>query len=162
MVPWWSPGRPPRSVPNSYDTPLARKLGIRPGARVAAICPPDGFAKILGELPPEARLVKWPQRHSDVILIFATSLEDLRSRFDQALPALAVNGGLWTCYPKRVSGVETDLTFDIVQRLGLRAGLVDNKIAAIDQTWSGMRFVVPLASRPTWSATDLKEPRPAK
>lgn len=147
-------------MPDSYDTPLVRKLGIRPGARVAAICSPEGFATILGELPNQARLVNWPQRHSDVILVFATALDDLRSRFEQALPALAVDGGLWICYPKRASGVETDLTFDIVQRLGLGSGLVDNKIAAIDETWSGMRFVVPLASRPTWPAADISDRRP--
>jgi len=61
-------------VAESSETPLIRKLGIRPGARVAAICPPDGLGQILGELPPGARLVKWPQRLSDVILVFATGL----------------------------------------------------------------------------------------
>jgi hypothetical protein len=149
-------------VTEASEAPLVRKLGIRPGARVAAICPPPGFAQLLGELPPAVRLVKWPQRHSDLIVLFADAFDDLVSRFGEALPALAVDGGLWICYPKRASGVDTDLTFDKVQHLGLGAGLVDNKIASIDATWSGMRFVVPLASRPTWAKEDLKEPRREK
>jgi hypothetical protein len=149
-------------VPETSETPLVRKLGVRPGARIAAICAPDGFGKSLGELPPGARLVKWPQRASDAILVFATAHDDLLARFAEALPALVVDGGLWICYPKRASGVDTDLTFDNVQRLGLGAGLVDNKSAAIDATWSGVRFVVPLASRPSWAKADLKEPRQEK
>jgi hypothetical protein len=146
-------------VTEPSETPLVRKLGIRPGARVAALCPPAGFTELLGDLPPDARLVRWPQRHSDVIVVFATAFADLDSRFAEALPALAVDGGLWICYPKRASGVVTDLTFDKVQHLGLAAGLVDNKGAAIDATWSGLRFVVPLASRPTWAAAHVSASR---
>jgi hypothetical protein len=149
-------------VAESSETPLVRKLGIRPGARVAAICAPEDLRQLIGELPPGARLVKWPRRASDVILVFATAYDDLLARFAEALPALAVDGGLWICYPKRASGVDTDLTFDNVQRLGLAAGLVDNKSAAVDATWSGVRFVVPLASRPSWGKADLKERRQEK
>ncbi len=130
---------------------LARKLGIRPGARVAALGAPTGFADLLGPLPDGARLVARARPRSDVIVIFATLSADLERRFAAALSALAVDGGLWLAYPKQTSGVATDLTFTSVQQLGLEAGLVDNKSCAIDATWTALRFVVPLAKRQAWA-----------
>jgi hypothetical protein len=68
-----------------------------------------------------------------------------------ALPALAIDGGMWLAYPKQTSGIATDLTFASVQQLGLGSGLVDNKSCAIDATWTALRFVIPLAKRQTWT-----------
>jgi hypothetical protein len=132
--------------------PRARKLGIRPGARVAALGSPAEFADLLGSLPPGARLVARAGPRSDVIVLFGTRDADLGKRFRAALLALAVDGGLWLAYPKQTSGVATDLTFASVQQLGLDAGLVDNKSCAIDATWTALRFVVPLAKRGTWAS----------
>jgi hypothetical protein len=131
-------------------TPLIRKLGIRPGSRVAVSGAPASLHELLGELPTGARLSTRAGPRSDVILLFATRLPDLEQRLLRLVPSLAVDGGLWLCYPKRSSGVATDLDFGVVQRLGLEAGLVDNKSVAVDDTWSGVRFVVRLADRPTW------------
>lgn len=130
---------------------LARKLGIRPRARVAAIGAPAEFIDLLGSLPPGARLVSRAGPRSDVIVLFATRGADLARHFRAALPALAVDGGLWLAYPKQAARLATDLTFASVQQLGLDAGLVDNKSCAIDATWTALRFVVPLAKRPTWA-----------
>lgn len=132
--------------------PLVRKLGIGAGSRVVTSGAPAGFADLLGELPPGARLTSRAAPGAEVTVVFAKTLADLRRRLERALPALAVDGGLWLCYPKRTSGVETDLDFGVVQRLGLEAGLVDNKSATVDDTWSAVRFVVRLIDRPTWSS----------
>jgi len=137
-------------APDAAPTPLIRKLGIRPGSRVTVSGAQASFPTTLGELPPGARLSTRAGPSRDVIVIFATRLVDLERRMDRLLSSLAVDGGLWLCYPKRASGVATDLDFAIVQRLGLEAGLVDNKSVAIDDTWSGVRFVVRLTDRPSW------------
>jgi hypothetical protein len=130
-------------------TPLPRKLGIKPGARLALIGAPDGFDSTLGALPNgvavRRRLSGSP---SDVIVAFFS----LRSMLERRLPALRSGldpaGGLWIAWPKRASGVETDVTEDVVRTLGLAAGLVDNKVCAIDDVWSGLRFVYRLRDRP--------------
>jgi hypothetical protein len=86
--------------------------------------------------------------HLDVVVLFATRLAPLERRFAPAVRALEWDGGLWLCWPKKASKVETELSFGIVQSLGLEAGLVDNKIAAIDPVYQGMRFVYRLKDRP--------------
>jgi hypothetical protein len=121
---------------------------------------PAVFGDLLGSLPPGARLVGRAKPRSDVIVLFATRGADLARRFSAALPALAVQGGLWLAYPKQASGVATDLTFVSVQQLGLDAGLVDNKSCAIDATWTALRFVVPLAKRRTGRASRAARPAP--
>jgi hypothetical protein len=85
----------------------------------------------------------------DVILLFATRRADLERRFSGLARALDPAGGLWIAWPKKSSGVATDLTFESVQAIGLDEALVDNKVAAIDETWSGLRFVYRKADRPS-------------
>lgn len=126
---------------------LAGKLGIKPDARVTLIGAPPGFQ--IGELPPGVavrhRLSAAP---NDVIIAFATRRSELEGRLPRLKAALSPAGGLWLAWPKRSSGVLTDLGDGAVRELGLAAGLVDNKVCAIDQTWSGLRFVYRLADRP--------------
>ena len=125
-------------------TPLQQKLGMKPGHRVAFVNAPPGFAdQFRGGVDVLARL----RGPLDVVVLFATRRADLARRFPAAKRALATNGGLWVAWPKKASGVATDLRFEVVQPLGLDAGLVDNKVCAIDQTWSGLRFVYRLADR---------------
>jgi hypothetical protein len=123
-------------------TPLPRKLGIRAGARVALSRPPAGFAELLGELPEGARLVRRLPASAEVVILFARRRADLEARLPGAGAAIRPDGGLWVAWPKRASGVPTDLTEDVVREIGLEAGLVDNKVCAIDGTWSGLRLVV--------------------
>jgi hypothetical protein len=129
-------------------TPLPRKLGIKPGARVGLIRAPADFGGTLGELPDGAA----PQPVGrggpfEVIVCFCRSSKEL-ARDLPGLPArLAPAGGLWIAWPKRSSGLATDLTEAEVRAAGLGTGLVDNKVCAIDDTWSGLRFVVRLADR---------------
>jgi hypothetical protein len=130
-------------------TPLVRKLGIKPGARLALIGAPEGFDSTLGELPDGVvvrRRVGGSQ--SDVIVAFFSRRSMLERRLPGLRSALDPAGGLWLAWPKRASGVATDLTDDVVRRLGLAAGLVDNKVCAIDDVWSGLRLVFRLRDRP--------------
>ena len=127
-------------------TPLPRKLGMKPGHRVAFPGAPDGFAARFDGVGAEVRA---QLRHPlDVIVLFATTAADLRRRFPAAKKALAWDGGLWVAWPKKASGVTTDLSFEVVQPLGLDAGLVDNKVCAVNEVWSGLRLVVRLKDRP--------------
>jgi hypothetical protein len=131
-------------------TPLPRKLGIKPGTRLGLVRAPADFAATLGELPPgvAARAVGRGRDPFDVIVCFARTVREL-ARELPALPArLDPAGGLWIGWPKKSSRVATDLTEGQVRSSGLALGLVDNKVCAIDEVWSGLRFVVRLADRP--------------
>jgi hypothetical protein len=127
---------------------LVRKLGVRPGARVALVNAPDRFAELLGELPDGVRVSRRLQGPRELIVAFYARRHELERRLPALRDALDCSGGLWLAWPKRSSGVETDLGERAVRDLGLAAGLVDNKICAIDQTWSALRFVYRLADRP--------------
>jgi hypothetical protein len=128
-------------------TPLAKKLGIREGSRVAVLSAPDGFTASL-DLPNGAQVKRQARGRLDVVLFFVTRRAELIRRFDGLARALEPDGGLWIAWPKRTSGVATDLSENPVRDIGLDAGLVDNKVAAIDEIWSGLRFVYRLADRP--------------
>ena len=127
-------------------TPLARKLGIREGARVVLVGAPNGFADSL-VLPSGVQLRMQARGHLDVVVFFVTRRAELARRFPTLKRTLEPDGGLWVAWPKRASGVATDLTFEPVQKVGLANGLVDNKVAAIDDIWSGLRFVYRVADR---------------
>ncbi len=129
-------------------TPLPKKLGIVDGMRVALISAPKGFEATLRGLPPGVELCEQARGRLDVIVFFATRRRELERRFPAFARALVPNGGLWVGWPKRTSGVATDLTGDVARDIGLTAGLVDNKVCAIDEIWSGLRFVYRLADRP--------------
>ena len=138
------------SAPAGYSgTPLVRKLGIKPDSRLGLIGAPDGFDDTLGELPLGVRVVRrlgGPM--FDVIVAFFDRRSELERRLATLVGTLDYAGGLWLAWPKRASGVPTDLTDNVVRDLGLATGLVDNKICAIDQVWSGQRLVYRLRDRP--------------
>lgn len=129
-------------------TPLPRKLGIRDGARLAIVSPPPGFERVLGALPAGVQVRRQARGHLDVIVFFVTRRSELARRFPVFARAVVPDGGLWVAWPKKTSGVATDLGFDVVQGVGLGEGLVDNKVCAIDGTWSALRFVHRLERRP--------------
>ena len=131
-------------------TPLPKKLGIKADHRVLLVNPPPDFVRTLGDLPAgvdlQANYRSGPP--FDVILFFTDSLAQLRTEFPKLSRRLVPNGGFWVAWPKRGSGVATDLVEDLVRQVGLDAGLVDNKVCAVDLTWSGLRFVIRLQDRP--------------
>jgi hypothetical protein len=121
------------------------KLGIKPGARLQLVSEPDGFAGLLGPLPDESRVSV--RGVLDFAMLFVKSQSDLRKRFARLRDRLESNGMLWVAWPKKTSGVETDLTEGIVREFGLESGLVDVKVCAVDDTWSGLKFVRRLKDR---------------
>ena len=131
----------------STGTPLTKKLGIKAGARVALVRAPEGFERELGRLPDGVRLRTQARGAQDIVQFFATRQAELERRFDGLARAVAPAGGLWIAWPKRTASVATDLREGIVRELGLAHGLVDNKVCAVDDTWSGLRFVYRLNDR---------------
>lgn len=131
-------------------TPLPRKLGLKPHARFGVFNAPDGFETLLGELPPGVALRDGARGSAplDVIVCFVASLSELKRVLPRARKRLDPSGGLWLCWPKKASGIATDVTENEVRSLGLASSLVDNKVCAIDEVWSGLRMVVRLRDRP--------------
>jgi hypothetical protein len=133
---------------NGSGTPLPRKLGIKPGHRVALLGAPDGFeSETLGELPDGVRVARRARGKADVIVSFHTRRAELEARLPALRALMEPATGLWIGWPKRASRVETDITEDVVREVALPTGLVDNKVCAIDATWSGLRLVIRLANR---------------
>jgi hypothetical protein len=132
-------------------TPLPRKLGIKEGHRVAVIRPPQGFDKTLGDLPVGADvqvgLAGARSGPLDVIIVFVTRRTELERQLASMRRRMAPAGGLWVAWPKKASGVATDMTEGVVRDVALPTGLVDNKVCAIDETWSGLRLVIRLENR---------------
>jgi hypothetical protein len=122
-------------------TPLARKLGIKEGAVVGLLGAPDGFTALLDGLPDAVELRTTARRPLDVVVSFHTSRKDFERRVPAVLKAMVVDGGWWVAWPKKASKVPTDMTEDVVREVALPLGLVDNKVCAIDDTWTGLRVV---------------------
>lgn len=135
-------------------TPLPQKLGIKPQAKLGLWAPPEGFAHTLGSLPTGVTTSDISRGRSllDVLICFVSSYAELKEILPRAQARLDPHGGLWLCWRKKsalkASGAHTDVTEDHVRGLALRAGLVDNKVCAIDASWSGLRVVVRLEDRP--------------
>ena len=122
-------------------TPLPRKLGIKPGHRVMVLGAPEGF-----ELE-DVTAIRRAQGLADVILSFHTERRDLEKRMPVLRERMQQNAGLWIAWPKRASKMPTDLTEDVVREIALANRLVDNKVAAVDEIWSGLRLVIRVKDR---------------
>ena len=119
-------------------TPLATKLGIREGSTLVLLSAPDALVL---ELPADVEVRRRARGRADVVLAFVTRLAALERRVDRLGAMVFPDGGLWVAWPKRASGVATDVTDDGVRRVALPLGLVDNKVCAVDGTWTGVRLV---------------------
>ena len=126
-------------------TPLPRKLGIKPGHRVALLGAPESLA--LPELPDDVRIVRRAGGQADVIVSFHVARADFARRLPSLRAMMRPAAGLWIAWPKRASKVATDMTEDVVREVALPTGLVDNKVCAIDEVWSGLRLVIRLRDR---------------
>lgn len=146
------------------NTPLAQKLGIKHGSRVIVSGAPLGFAKTLGRLPEGSALNDAAKSRGtfDVAVLFTKSLADLVKRFGALQKRMDPAAGLWIAWPKRASGIETDLTEDVVRRVAIERALVDNKVCAIDDAWSGLRLVIRVADRAQAGTTATKTKPRAK
>ncbi len=135
-------------MPAGYSgTPLARKLGIQPGTRVLAIGAPKDYPALLDPIPEGATVVRKLEKEAAFIHFFSRRKASLETVLPQLEAALLPDGILWISWPKKAAKVETDLDGNVVRQLGLDAGLVDVKVCAVDDTWSGLKFVYRLKDR---------------
>ena len=141
-------------------TPLPQKLGIKPGTRLGLAQPPSGFRTTLGALPAGAKASDAARAKGpfDVLVGFFSERRKLAAELERLAGRIDPAGALWIAWPKKASGVKSDITEDTVRELCLPLGLVDNKVCAVDEVWSGLRLVYRLSERPKLS----RERRPAR
>ena len=128
---------------SSYSgKPLAEKLGIRPGTQIAVIGAPANYRELLGPLPAKIKIVRSPKRGAPFIHLFAKERTELAEQLVMYRKTIAQDGVLWVSWPKKASKVPTDITEDVVRAVALPLGLVDVKVCAVDETWSGLKLVI--------------------
>jgi hypothetical protein len=132
-------------------TPLVKKLGIKAGQSLVLVNAPKNFlAQELQPLPENVQFASRPaHKQRDFIMLFVGSAKELQKEMPKLKKNLTRDGIMWVSWPKKSSGVATDLSFDVVQQLGLKIGLVDVKICAVNEIWSGLKFVYRLKDRAT-------------
>ena len=136
-------------TPAGYSgTPLARKLGIKADMTCAAIDAPPEYEALLDGLPDGVRFDTDVLESLDFVHVFVDKADGLGRRLTALRQNITPNGMIWVSWPKKASGVKTDVTGNVVRDAGLGAGLVDIKVCAVDETWSGLKFVIPRAQRP--------------
>jgi len=138
-------------MPAGYSkTLLSKKLGIKIGSRVALLNPIDHITSLLDPLPNQVSLLYRPRSRVDVIIAFCQHANRLESLIQRAIGLMNADSGCWLSWPKKTSKLRSDLDFNRVQKTGLNYKLVDNKVCAIDEDWSGLRFVVRKTDRAKW------------
>jgi hypothetical protein len=127
--------------------PLVQKLGIKPGFRIFTTCAPAAYGAIVGKLPAGVTIMTRLAGTVDMVHVFATDAAVLGSKLRAGRAAIDPDGMVWVSWPKKSSGVATDLTDNVVRETALPLGLVDIKVCAIDETWSALKFVIPREQR---------------
>ncbi len=122
-------------------TPLAKKLGIKPESTLLVINEPDDFRELLAPIPEGVEFRSSLRGEADVVVLFTTKRSEFERRLEAAGRVIFPDGGLWIAWPKRASKVPTDMTEDVIREVALPLGLVDNKVCAISEVWSGLRIV---------------------
>lgn len=133
------------------DKPLHEKLGIKEGMVVGLLNTPNYFELDLGELPEDVTVLTDSNAGTaDLFLIFADRSDEAQRAFERATSYLPADGAIWIAWPKKSSDRDSDLDEDTLRELFLPSGMVDNKVCSIDETWSGLRFVVRKENRDAW------------
>ena len=123
-------------------TPLSKKLGIKPGSKVLLIDAPPGLEEVLAPLPEAVEFVSRLSETTDLVQFFSTKKPRLMARLPLIRKKMRADATVWVCWPKKSSGVQSDITEDIVREIALPLGLVDVKVCAIDNVWSGLKLVL--------------------
>jgi hypothetical protein len=140
-------------------TPLAKKLGIHPGARLYLHAAPENYGQLVAPLPPGVRTVQRIDAATDLMHLFATARAALEKRLHTVRRAMRDDATIWVSWPKKAARIPTDITEDVVRELALPLGLVDIKVCAVDETWSGLKLVVRRSER---AAARPRAPRPPR
>ena len=127
--------------------PLSQKLGIKPGFCIFVDGSPRPYRDIIDALPDDVKIVPRAAAGLDMVHLFVTAAAGLASKLKRHRKAIAPDGMIWVSWPKKASGVATDLSDVVVREVGLSLGLVDIKVCAVDEVWSGLKFVIPVAQR---------------
>ncbi len=128
-------------------TPLVKKLGLREGGRVYAVGAPQEYQKLLAPVPAGVKFVSKVGADTDIVHLFVTKRADLAKRLGQLVSVIRSDAVLWVSWPKKAAKVPTDVTEDVVRDVALPLGLVDVKVCAVDETWSGLKLVIRKVNR---------------
>jgi hypothetical protein len=128
-------------------TPLLKKLGVKPGFRLFVLQPPLHYFEWLAPLPGDLEILETPRKPLDFIHLFVKGKKEFEKALSSNKKFLKKDGMLWVSWPKKSSKVETDLDENVIRDFGLAQGLVDIKVCAVDETWSGLKFVIPVKDR---------------
>lgn len=128
-------------------TPLAKKLGIKEGFTIRLVNPPDYYFELFDDLPKDITIVKDKKSKKNLIHYFTKQLADLKKDVVALRNEIEMNGTIWISWPKKASKVPTDIVEDDIRALALANGLVDVKVCAVDETWSGLKLVIPVKDR---------------
>jgi hypothetical protein len=142
-----APVRTRPGVSGYSGTPLAQKLGIKAGCRLCVQSGPPNYPQLLAPLPGPVHAVMRVSATTDIIHVFATKRTQLARVLKSTLSKMRPDAVLWVSWPKKASGVATDITEDTIRALALPLGLVDVKVCAVDDTWSGLKLVVRRSAR---------------
>lgn len=123
-------------------TPLSKKLGIKEGSRIYVKNAPENYAELLQPLPDDVRIQKRLSKELDIIHFFTKTRKELSSLLEKQISYIKQNGMIWVSWPKKSSKVKTDLTEDVIREIALPLGIVDIKVCAVDEIWSGLKFVI--------------------
>lgn len=134
-------------MPGYSGTPLVKKLGIKEGSNILFVNAPKNFVHQL-DLPADVTIDAKSKRPLDFVLLFVKTRRELENKFSRYSARLTQTGMVWISWPKKTSGVQSDLNENIVREIGLAKGMVDVKVCAVDEVWSGLKFVVRLKDRP--------------
>lgn len=136
---------------------LARRLGVRPGIRLAVVDPPGRFREDLEPLPDDVATAGLAEGDLDCIILFVTTRADLVARSLAAARAMNPTGSLWIAWPKQLSGYTTDVGAEVVQATGLRLGLLDTRRLSLNDAWTATRFIVRMDDRDAWAKRSFDE-----
>lgn len=128
-------------------TPLAKKLGIKASAKVTLINAPDYYLQLFTDMPADVYFVDETGIKKDLIHFFTKSNDELLTVLPQLMKQIQPDGMIWVSWPKKASKVVTDITEDVIRNFALKIGLVDVKVCAVDETWSGLKLVIPVKDR---------------
>ena len=123
-------------------TPLPQKLGIKPGLTVVAINPPANYRRLLGQIPDSITFSERLKSGSSFVHLFTSRRSEMQKKMSILRDKISDNGAIWVSWPKKSSGISTDVTEDVIREIALPLGFVDIKVCAVDQTWSGLKLMI--------------------